>query len=54
VTTLIKERAATGGSPSSPTTLERVRRAAWLLIVVVDAGLLLWGAMAALVPAHLV
>ncbi len=29
------------------------RRAAWLVILIVDAGFLLWGAMAALVPEHL-
>jgi len=31
----------------------RLRRAVWLLIVVADAGILLWGAMAALAPEHL-
>ena len=30
--------------------VNRRRRAAWLLIVIADAGLLAWGAMAALVP----
>jgi len=30
-----------------------LRRAAWLLIVLADAGILLWGAMAALAPEHL-
>jgi hypothetical protein len=34
--------------------MERLRRAAWLLIVVADAGILLWGAMAALAPEHLI
>jgi hypothetical protein len=29
------------------------RRAAWLLIVIADVGILLWGAMAALAPEHL-
>ena len=33
--------------------MDRLRRAAWLLIVVADAGILLWGAMAALAPEHL-
>ena len=33
--------------------MARLRRAAWLLIVVADAGILLWGAMAALAPEHL-
>ena len=33
--------------------MDRPRRAAWLLIVVADAGILLWGAMAALAPEHL-
>lgn len=33
--------------------MDRLRGAAWLLIVVADAGILLWGAMAALVPEHL-
>lgn len=32
---------------------ERVRLVAWLLIVVADAGLLAWGAMAALAPEYL-
>ena len=33
--------------------MERLRRAVWLLIVGADAGILLWGAMAALAPEHL-
>lgn len=33
--------------------MDRLRRAAWLLVVVPDAGILLWGAMAALAPEHL-
>lgn len=33
--------------------MDRLRRAAWLLIVVADAGFVLWGAMAALAPGHL-
>lgn len=33
--------------------MDRLRRAAWLLIVVADAGILLWGATAALAPEHL-
>ena len=39
--------------PSEVTFTDRLRRAAWLLIVVADAGILLWGAMAALAPEHL-
>jgi hypothetical protein len=31
----------------------RRRRVAWLLILIADVGLLLWGAMAALAPEHL-
>jgi hypothetical protein len=30
-----------------------MRRAVWLLIVVADAGIVLWGAMAAIAPEHL-
>ncbi len=30
--------------------MTRWRRAAWIIIVVADAGLLAWGAMAALAP----
>lgn len=33
--------------------MDRLRRAVWLLIVIADAGILLWGAMAALAPEHL-
>lgn len=33
--------------------MERLRRAAWVLILIADLGLLAWGAMAALVPEHL-
>jgi hypothetical protein len=35
------------------TAAQRFRASAWLLIVIADAGLLLWGAMAALAPEHL-
>ena len=52
---------AASGTPSrkaAPTTREtsaaplaRVRRFAWLAIVIADAGLLAWGAMTALAPA---
>jgi uncharacterized membrane protein YhaH (DUF805 family) len=35
------------------TTMTRLRRVAWILILIADAGLLAWGAMAALVPEHL-
>jgi hypothetical protein len=34
--------------------MDRLRRAVWLLIVVADFGILLWGAMAALAPDHLI
>jgi len=40
-------------SAASPTFLERGRRVAWILILIVDAGFLVWGAMAALAPEHL-
>ena len=33
--------------------MKQARRIAWLVIVIVDAGFLLWGAMAAVVPEHL-
>ena len=33
--------------------MDRLRRASWLLIVIADAGLLLWGLMAALLPERL-
>jgi hypothetical protein len=33
--------------------MKRLRRAVWLLVVVADAGILLWGATAALAPQHL-
>ena len=33
--------------------MNRVRRVAWILIVIVDAGFIGWGAMAALAPEHL-
>ena len=33
--------------------MKHARRFAWLAILIVDAGILLWGAMAALVPEHL-
>lgn len=33
--------------------MEPLRRAAWLLMLVADVGLLAWGAMAALAPEHL-
>jgi hypothetical protein len=35
------------------TALNRLRRVAWVLILIVDAGLLAWGAMAALLPERL-
>jgi hypothetical protein len=33
--------------------MDRLRRTVWLLVVVADAGILLWGAIAALAPEHL-
>jgi hypothetical protein len=33
--------------------MNRLRHVAWLLILIADAGLLAWGAMAALAPQHL-
>ena len=33
--------------------MKHARRFAWLAILIVDTGILLWGAMAALVPEHL-
>lgn len=33
--------------------MTRARRIAWILILIVDIGLIAWGAMAALAPAHL-
>ena len=32
--------------------MTRTRRAAWLLILIADAGMLAWGAPTALAPAH--
>jgi len=39
------------GTPAGA--MQRRRRVAWLLILIADAGLLVWGAMAALLPEHL-
>ena len=36
------------------TRMERRRHAAWILILIVDAGFVAWGAMAAALPDHLV
>jgi hypothetical protein len=33
--------------------MSRLRRVAWILVVIADAGLLAWGLMAALAPEHL-
>jgi hypothetical protein len=46
----VKDRLEFGGWAASATPL---RRGAWLLILIADAGLLAWGAMAALAPDHL-
>ena len=35
------------------TTMESLRRVAWILILLADIGLLAWGAMAAIAPEHL-
>jgi hypothetical protein len=35
------------------TTMKRWRRFAWIVILIADVGLLTWGAMAALLPEHL-
>jgi hypothetical protein len=45
----------TGASPSPEpsTSTQRRLRAAWVLILIADAGLLAWGAMAAASPDHL-
>jgi hypothetical protein len=50
VTAVIKEWQRTG---ASPTPLERFRGIAWFAILIVDVGFLVWGAMAVLVPEHL-
>lgn len=34
--------------------MSRARRSAWIAMIVADAGLLLWGAMAAIAPEHLI
>jgi hypothetical protein len=41
------------GSGTWTTAMARWRRAAWLVILIADAGLLLWGALAALIPESL-
>ena len=45
-----KDRQETG---TRATAMQRLRRIAWLVILIADAGLLGWGAMAALLPEHL-
>lgn len=45
----MKERQEMG----TGTTMLRWRRLAWVIILIADVGLLAWGAMAALLPAHL-
>ena len=47
---VVKDRQESG---TGATAINRGRRVAWLVILIVDAGFLLWGAMAALVPEHL-
>ena len=46
----VKDRRESG---TSATAINRRRRVAWLLMLIADAGLLGWGAMAALVPERL-
>jgi hypothetical protein len=46
----VKDRRESG---PSATAINRRRRVAWLLVLIADAGLLGWGAMAALVPERL-
>lgn len=46
----IKDRQALGTRASA---MNRLRHVAWLLIVIADIGLFLWGAMAALAPERL-
>jgi hypothetical protein len=41
------------GSGTWTTVVQRWRHLAWLVLVVADAGLLVWGAGAAAIPAHL-
>ena len=41
------------GSGTTATMMSRWRQRAWLVILVADAGLLLWGALAALIPDRL-
>jgi hypothetical protein len=48
---LSRDSAPTANATPVTTLLARARQLAWLAIVVADAGLLAWGAMAALAPA---
>ena len=41
------------GSETTATVMSRWRHRAWLIILVADAGLLLWGALAAVIPDRL-
>ncbi len=50
---MVAETKYTQGSGARTLTPKRWRRIAWLAILLADAGLLLWGAMAALAPEHL-
>ncbi len=40
-------------SGASTSSMDRRRRVAWILILIVDAGLIAWGAMGAALPDHL-
>jgi len=41
------------GSRTSTAVVQRWRRLAWLVLVIADVGLLVWGAGAAIIPGHL-
>jgi len=41
------------GSGPRVTVVQRWRRLAWLILLIADAGLLMWGAGAAALPGHL-
>lgn len=51
--TLASKAQESSESQSSASVISRLRRVAWLLIVISDAGFLAWGAMAALLPHYL-
>jgi hypothetical protein len=47
------QKSSTKQSDTKNTTKKSWRQVAWILILIADAGLLAWGAMAALAPEHL-